>query len=159
MNRVTTAAGRALTVLVVVLLAALPAAAQGGNSAWTLRTLQEVSIPVRDAPDLAERLGGLIGAAEITIPPAPAYTPGDRKTFFVGDNDTFVISQVEAELAAEFGLQVPLVVRFSMFEGVMEPNDSAKSSGIRIVDMYLAENYQADRSFGPYYHVLKRKTN
>jgi len=100
MNRVTTAAGRALTVLVVVLLAALPAAAQGGNSAWTLRTLQEVSIPVRDAPDLAERLGGLIGAAEITIPPAPAYTPGDRKTFFVGDNDTFVISQVEAELAA-----------------------------------------------------------
>ncbi len=101
MNRgILLSSGRILIVL-AMLLAVSPVAGQGGNSsASTLRTLQEVSIPVRDAPDLAERLGGLIGAAQITVPPAPAYAPGDRETFFVGDNDTSVISRVEAELAA-----------------------------------------------------------
>ncbi len=101
MNRLQVFLRHSVIVLAVLLLAVSSAAAQGGNSSLqTLRTLQEVSIPVRDAPDLAERLGGLIGAAQIAVPPAPVYTPGDRETFFVGNNDTFVITPVEAELAA-----------------------------------------------------------
>ena len=55
-------------------------------------------------------------------------------------------------------LQTPVVVRFSMFENVAEPNESGKSSRIKIVDIYLSREYQVDRSFGPYYQILKSRT-
>ena len=92
--------------LVVVLLfvgpVGGPVAAQGGGSSAqrTLQTLNDVNIPIRRAPELAERLGGILGAAQAPAHLAPVYTPGDRHTFFVGDNDTDTTFEVEAELAA-----------------------------------------------------------
>lgn len=74
-------------------------AAQGGGTR-TLRILQDVDIPVRDAPALAERLGGLEGATTLAATPAPAYRVGDHKTFYVGHSDRDEIFEVDAELAA-----------------------------------------------------------
>ncbi len=84
------------------LLAAGCAIAQGGSSRTTstLRTLDEVTIPVRDVVQLAERLGGLRDIDRVTIPPAPEYHIGDRETFFVGHGDGDLILEVEAVLAA-----------------------------------------------------------
>ena len=52
-------------------------------------------------------------------------------------------------------LKVPIVVRFSMFENVTEPNDSGKSSGVRIVDIYLNRNYRVVANFGRFYQILQ----
>ncbi|GAB4572483.1 MAG: hypothetical protein Kow0077_12040 [Anaerolineae bacterium] len=75
--------------------------AQGGSSGRTLRTLQNTTVPVRDAPDLAARLSGLADATSIQANRAPDYRTGDRETFFVGNNDSNEILTVEATLAAE----------------------------------------------------------
>ena len=91
--------GIGLVVLSVFSLAG-SVAAQGGTSTRTLRALQEVEIPVRNAPSLAERLGGLIGASSLTVDPAPDYRVGDVEAFFVGHSDRDEIFEVEAELAA-----------------------------------------------------------
>ncbi|MCE5258136.1 MAG: hypothetical protein LLG44_03635 [Chloroflexi bacterium] len=65
---------------------------------------------------------------------------------------------VQEEIVSDLErLQTPVIVRFSMFEDVVEPNDSGKSSGIKIVDIYLNQNYKVDRIFGPYYQILKRQ--
>ncbi|MHB1355446.1 MAG: glycosyltransferase family protein [Anaerolineae bacterium] len=64
---------------------------------------------------------------------------------------------VQEEIVADLDrLQVPLVVIFSMFEGVIEPNDSGKSSGVNILDRYLKHTYQPGASFGRYYRILIR---
>ena len=86
-----------LVVLIVVLALAGTIQAQGNE---TRRILDDVDIPVRDALELAERLSGVSGAASIVPTPAPAYKPGDRQSFFVGNNDDDNIFSVEAELAA-----------------------------------------------------------
>ena len=65
---------------------------------------------------------------------------------------------VQEEIVADLDrLQVPLVVIFSMFEGVVEPNGSGKSSGVQILDIYLKRAYQPGAGFGPYYRVLTRQ--
>ncbi len=87
----------ALAVVLVLWWLAGTVLAQGDS---TLRVLEETDIPVRDAPELAERLGGVAGATGITVPPAPPYKVGDRQTFFVGNDDDETIFEVEAELAA-----------------------------------------------------------
>lgn len=86
--------------IILSLTLASSAAAQGGGTR-TLRTLQDVEIPVRDAPELAERLGGLRGATSLLVPPAPDYAVGDQKVFYVGHTDRDEIFEVQAELAAE----------------------------------------------------------
>jgi hypothetical protein len=64
---------------------------------------------------------------------------------------------VQEEIVADLERQkVPLVVIFSMFEDVVEPNDSGKSSGVQILDSYLKRAYQPGVGFGPYYRVLTR---
>jgi len=73
------------------------ASAQGNE---TLSALQQAVVPLRDAPELAERLGGVVGATEIVVPPAPAYEQGDRASFFVANEDTETTFEIEAELAA-----------------------------------------------------------
>jgi immune inhibitor A len=93
---------RWLAVVLIALLIAGPVAAQGrGDSARTLRILEDIDIPVRDVADLAERLGGIAGASSIMADPAPNYDVGDRETFFVGNGDENTISEIEAVLAAE----------------------------------------------------------
>jgi immune inhibitor A len=93
---------RWLAVILIALLIAGPVAAQGGgDSARTLRILEDIDIPVRDVADLAERLGGIAGASSIMADPAPNYDVGDRETFFVGNGDENTISEIEAVLAAE----------------------------------------------------------
>ncbi len=74
--------------------------AQGGESLQTLRILETVAIPVRNAVELAQRFSGLGDALDLLVAPAPDYHIGDRKTFFVGSNDNDFIFEVEAELAA-----------------------------------------------------------
>lgn len=65
---------------------------------------------------------------------------------------------VQEEIVADLDrLQVPLVVIFSMFEDVVEPNGSGKSSGVQILDIYLQRAYQSAASFGPYYRILTRR--
>lgn len=89
----------------LALLAPDEAAAQGGQTATngaeqTLQTLDAIAIPVRDAPALAERLGGVAGATVLPVRPAPAYAIGDRASFFVGHDDEETTFEIEAELAA-----------------------------------------------------------
>jgi hypothetical protein len=65
---------------------------------------------------------------------------------------------VQEEIVADLErMQVPLVVIDSMFEDVIEPNGSGKSSGVQILDIYLARAYQPGATFGRNYRVLTRK--
>ncbi|MBN1964228.1 MAG: hypothetical protein JW910_06255, partial [Anaerolineae bacterium] len=87
-------------VVVVILLLAGTVLAQGGDAARTLRVLNDALIPVRDAPELAERLGGVAGATSLVLPPSPPYAVGDRLDFFVGNGDDDSIFTVHTVLAA-----------------------------------------------------------
>ncbi|NLV74974.1 MAG: ChaN family lipoprotein [Chloroflexi bacterium] len=63
---------------------------------------------------------------------------------------------VQAQIIAELEAQQPeLIVLFSMFEDVQEPNDSGRSSGIFVLDRYIQSRYTLDRSFGPNYHLMR----
>ncbi len=82
--------------------AAVPAAAQGDrrDTERTLRLLENVIVPIRDAVELAGRLGGVLGPGAVEVVPAPAFEVGDRHTFFVGNSGERSRFEVEAELAA-----------------------------------------------------------
>jgi hypothetical protein len=56
---------------------------------------------------------------------------------------------IQAEIIHELDLNVPpYVVRDSEFDLVREPNDSSKSSGVTLLDEYLAVKYQRVQTFG-----------
>lgn len=89
-------------VMVVCGLLTGTAAAQGGyrDTERTLHLLENVTVPIRDAVELAGRLGGVLTVGAIEVEPAPAFAVGDRRTFYVGNSETRTRFQVEAELAA-----------------------------------------------------------
>jgi hypothetical protein len=50
--------------------------------------------------------------------------------------------------------RVPYVVLWVGYDDYLEPNESASSSGVTLLDSFLAARYQAVRAFGSY-RVLK----
>jgi len=46
--------------------------------------------------------------------------------------------------------QVRVLVLSGRFENLREPNGSSKSSGVRILDDYIARHYRPEEAFGPY---------
>jgi hypothetical protein len=67
---------------------------------------------------------------------------------------------VQRQIMAELGShEVRYVVLESEWDGVMEPNESAKSSGVHLLDEYLLENYRAVQQYGDIQVLrLKRET-
>jgi len=68
-------------------------------------------------------------------------------------------SEVQSQMINDFDQNKPRYIWLeSTFNDVNEPNDSAKSSGIRILDEYINVRYQVVRIFGNI-SVLSRKSD
>lgn len=64
---------------------------------------------------------------------------------------------VQQEMVADLERhQVRYVVLTDMFEGANEPNDSARSTGVTLLDEYLAERYRTANVIGPYRILVRR---
>jgi hypothetical protein len=67
------------------------------------------------------------------------------------------IAPVQQEIAADLErFQAPYLVLSNQFENAREPNESALSSGVKILDEYIASHYTHVQRFGPYF-ILRRK--
>jgi hypothetical protein len=65
--------------------------------------------------------------------------------------------EVQSEMVAELQTRRPrYVVLSSEWDNVKEPNDSAHSSGVTVLDQYLRTNYRAVTAFGPI-TILQRR--
>jgi hypothetical protein len=64
---------------------------------------------------------------------------------------------VQREMIEEIAQTKPALLYLTdMFEGANEPNDSAKSSGVTLLDDYLKEHYAFYSTAGPF-QILRRK--
>lgn len=64
---------------------------------------------------------------------------------------------IQQDMVRELETQkLPYIVIDTRFDGIIERNDSAYSSGVTILDGYIASHYEVDRQFGPL-TVLKRR--
>jgi hypothetical protein len=78
---------------------------------------------------------------------AAARLPATRWHHF--DPGLQTTAQVQAEIIAELeSNRVRYIVLSSEWDQVMEPNDSARSSGINLLDNYIREHYRPIRQYG-----------
>ncbi|BCX03327.1 MAG: hypothetical protein KatS3mg053_1265 [Candidatus Roseilinea sp.] len=64
---------------------------------------------------------------------------------------------VQQEMVADLERhRVRYLVLTNMFEGANEPNDSARSTGVTLLDEYIAEHYRTANVIGPYRILVRR---
>lgn len=64
---------------------------------------------------------------------------------------------IQKEMVAEFEATKPrIVVVNNLYDSVIEPNESSKSSGIVLIDQYLADHYQKELAISPFWILVRR---
>jgi hypothetical protein len=67
-------------------------------------------------------------------------------------------ADVQNNMAAELERQsVPYIVLISDWDNIVEPNSSALSSGVRILDDYIARHYETVAQYGTFSILARRK--
>lgn len=108
------------------------------SAADTLRTLEEIIVPINDPVDLAERLKGITNVPETVPLPATPAKPGDSAPFWVTNNDTNQNNRITARL-----VYLNDVVSFWVEDGV----DVNERDVRKLSDAFAGEIYPTNRQF------------
>lgn len=102
-----------------------------------LTMLEEADIPPRDRYDIATRLLGVEGA---TVEPVGEYQVGDREIFFVENDDTEEVFEIEAEMVYK---------NAAVYMWVETGQDYDHDGLVRSADKFAEETYPTNReNFG-----------